>query len=154
MPRLDISLGKCSVSKEDEVIKLDPKDSPLYQMFQDQAQKRGPSEQITPTARWAEDEYVKVRWYHIRWQWLQLWAKRYWREEEELSGILCPILGRHWYKDWRGLAMVFDRWDIEWVETYMRCYHCGQHTLIKRWKNPGQEEKVYKIADMPFEQIK
>jgi len=153
--RKDVKVGDL-IDTEDtgELVVIKPGNSPFAMMIRDQEQKRGPSEQVTPTARWVEDEYVKVRWYHIRLDWFKLWASLYWEDKQPASGILCPLLGRHWYKDWRGLALILDRWNIEWMETYMTCYHCGQHTLIRRVKNAGQEEKVHSFKDMPFRQIK
>lgn len=137
-----------------EPAKIELKDSMLGRMLIQQEQKRGPSEQITPKARWAEDEYVKVRWYHIRWDWFRLWAIQYWEDRQPASGILCPLLGRHWYKDWRGFASVWDHWTIERFSKSLRCLHCGQHKIISSFINPGQEEKVYPIKDFPFHQIK
>ncbi len=116
--------------KDPDVIKLDPEDSPLYQMMREQAQKRGPSEQINPTVSWAEDKLIPYRWYHLRWDWLRLWASLYWEDKQPASGILCPLLGRHWYKDWRGHYEIMEQWSKEYFYRWAICHHCGQRTAV------------------------
>lgn len=80
--------------------------------------------------KWVEDQLVPYRWYHHRWDWLRLWWVE-WREgAQPFTGILCPLLGRHWFKDWRGRIYDFDYWDHKKISICWRCHHCGGSEVV------------------------
>lgn len=126
------------------VIKLDPKDSPLARLIQEQREqdktiwrgKKGPDIQVAPIHDWINDELRPYRWYHLRWDWLRLWWIQWRRGDQPFTGILCPLLGRHWYKDWKGRIDLYEAWSKKRFERFYVCCHCGQRRVTYSISNP------------------
>ena len=139
MPRLDISLGKCSVSKkrfvdvDKDVIVYEPSDKSFLDVL-DEVRAKGKSK---VNFRFGVGFLRDMRWY-----WFKLWVNDYWHDRQPASGILCPILGRHWYKDWKGNSLLSTMWTAENFTKSIPCLHCGQPEVIMDIPNPYPAGKI------------
>lgn len=77
-----------------------------------------------------------------RWEWFGEWVMDYWNDDQPFSGILCPLLGRHWYHTWRGETYMFDHWDNTKHNLCWRCFHCGGSEILKTEEKEPTEAMV------------
>lgn len=80
---------------------------------------------------WAEDKFVPIRWYHIKWMMVQLWWISWRRGDIPMSGILCAISGKHCLTDWRGRVTVMNNWTAETMVTGAVCLHCRHFEVLR-----------------------
>jgi len=123
----DYTIGK--EDKDEGLTILNVTETPLMALIP-------PQHEMFPVhVRWVEDDLVPYRWYHARIDWFKLWWMQWRRGEQPFTGFLCPLLGRHWFPDWRKRVTIMENWTRERMIVTAICQHCGASQIIRTQDN-------------------